>query len=201
MPPVFDTSKCSLPSIPAIGDFSFIADCAIPEAPPPIFECPDLSFDLPIAGPAGMPGKDGMPGQLGPCIDLNINGSVTALETYAEPSVTVTAEDMYPGGTPDQCGQVVNFRFGLPRAVLWRSGCGAPGGGLGNIGDYYLDICEPGNGNVYTKTLSGWGSPVGNIKGDPGNDTIMPCCPVTTYSSIVTGVYCQGNQLLIQYQS
>ena len=46
---VFNTNtKCSLPSIPAIGGFDFISDCTVPDAPPPIYECPDMEFTCPL---------------------------------------------------------------------------------------------------------------------------------------------------------
>jgi len=46
----------------------------------------------------------------------------------------------------------------------WFDGSGAPGGGLGNDDDYYLDT---DNGDVYQKQLGSWGV-VGNIEGPQG---------------------------------
>ena len=54
---------------------------------------------------------------------------------------------------------------------VWYEGAGGPGSGLGSVGDFYLD----GNtGNVYTKTILGWGSPVCNIKGPSGGGGTRP---------------------------
>ena len=66
MPSVFDTTKCGLPSVPAIGEFIFIADCTVPQAPPPIYDCPDLDLELPNTGPIGPGGPPGPPGPAGP---------------------------------------------------------------------------------------------------------------------------------------
>jgi len=47
----------------------------------------------------------------------------------------------------------------------WYSGAGVPSGGLGGVGDYYLDTS---NGDVYTKAVTGWGIPIDNITGPVG---------------------------------
>jgi len=47
----------------------------------------------------------------------------------------------------------------------WLNGSGAPSGGLGSNGTYYLDTA---NGDVYVKVSGSWGSPVTNIKGPTG---------------------------------
>ena len=48
----------------------------------------------------------------------------------------------------------------------WLTGAGAPGGGTGQNGDFYLDTT---NGDVYgPKTGGVWGAPVANIKGPTG---------------------------------
>lgn len=433
MPSVFDTTKCDLPSIPAIGDFAFIADCTVPSAPPPIYECPDIDFELPIAGPAGPigpPGPAGAPGADGacpsiavslatslaynkkiprpkitsklikkqnssfpcqnslslsiglslpcpdvdfggsltydrtvvrpkfdvirtdkypdtdqcgdnislalslpcpdigfsatleyskkadvpairistenkypdtdqcgelvsiglslpcpevefagdlkfgksvttakfevtktekypdtdqcgdnvslalslpcadvdfeaqvkqnkavnqakvttlktpkypdtdqcgdnvsfgfslPCADINFDTSLTVLPAGTQPTLELDVTDKYPD--TDQCGTVLNFKFGLPSATAWCSGNGAPSVETCNDGDYYLDLLT---GNVYIKVNGAWTGPVTNLKGEDGESTTLPCCPATTYASIVTGVYCQGNQLIVQYQT
>jgi hypothetical protein len=94
----------------------------------------------------------------------------------------------------------------MPKTATWRSGSGVPPIWLGTNGDFYLNVGDGtplkiGNGDIYRKIRGLWGSPIGNIKGDQGDETTMPCCPMTTYASIVTGVYCQGNKLIVQYQS
>lgn len=272
---VFNTNtKCSLPSIPAIGNFDFISDCTVPETPPPIYECPDLEFDLPFAGPpgpagiAGPPGPPGVAGVAGiglcpeitisatgeitqkrgisfpaidvtanitnisvsssevcqkqldlniglslPCADIDFVGSVSLVGVSDAPSLEIEKHDKYPN--TDNCGSVIDFKFKLPRASVWRSGIGPPDNDLGEAGDYYLDLST---GDVYFKndnTLNDntWNGPITNLRGldgsngsdgrdgSNGSDGYMPCCPQTTYASIVTGVYCQGNQLIVQYQS
>jgi hypothetical protein len=265
MPSVFDTSRCSLSSIPAlpsVGTFTFIADCSVPDAPPPIYDCPDLDFEIPNLGPVGALGPAGAPGIDAPCTnvsisiaatnftyartvnnpkftfqitklqpsssisltsfvcqtdfaarmslslpcpDFTVSGSLTTL-AFGNSSATleVTREDKYP--ETDQCGEIVKFKFNLPKTATWRSGVGPPLTGLGTDGDFYLDLgdgtaLDIGNGDVYRKINGNWGTPITNIKGQDGSSGLMPCCPMTTYASIVTGVYCQGNQLLVQYQS
>jgi hypothetical protein len=97
---VFNTNtKCSLPSIPAIGGFDFISDCTVPDAPPPIYECPDMEFDLPFAGPAGpagVPGPPGAPGAAGagqcPEMSVSATGSVTQNKTINAPNMEIQAE-------------------------------------------------------------------------------------------------------------
>jgi len=56
---------------------------------------------------------------------------------------------------------------------VWYSGNGIPSDGIGVDSDYYLDVLT---GDVYTKTLGSWGSPVGNLtgpQGDPGFDNFQ----------------------------
>ena len=48
--------------------------------------------------------------------------------------------------------------------ALWHSGAGAPAGGTGSNGDFYLNVT---NGDVYEKAGGSWSS-VGNIKGPTG---------------------------------
>ena len=260
MPSVFDTSRCSLSSIPSIGDFTFIENCEIDDAPPPIYDCPSLDFDLPVvvpmgpAGPAGAQGLDApctvvslavesatiaynrgvsepridfqfLPVSLDPsissqvcennftarldlslpCPDFDFDTSLVTLP-YTDSSATLELETKNKFPETEQCGEVITFKFGLPHTAVWRSGIGPPPLGLGSNGDYYLNLgdgspLEIGNGDIYRKINNSWGSPITNIKGDDGASGMMPCCPATNYTSIVTGVYCQGNQLMVQYQS
>jgi hypothetical protein len=64
VPPVFDPDKCPVEEIERISDFVFIDDCAIPQSPPVIHECPDIGFAMPGGGPGG-PGSAGT-GSAGP---------------------------------------------------------------------------------------------------------------------------------------
>lgn len=79
------------------------------------------------------------------------------------------------GGIPDapSDGTTYGRKDGAWAAVgtggggsTWYDGTGAPGGGLGVDGDYYLDDAT---GNVYAKVGGSW-SVVANIKGAPGAD-------------------------------
>lgn len=51
------------------------------------------------------------------------------------------------------------------QGAAWYEGAGTPSSGLGKNGDFYLN---GSNGDVYTKTLLGWGSPICNIAGGGG---------------------------------
>jgi hypothetical protein len=53
---------------------------------------------------------------------------------------------------------------GVSGSVIY-SGAGAPSGGVGISGDYYIDT---GTADVYNKTGAGWGAPILNIKGATG---------------------------------
>lgn len=48
----------------------------------------------------------------------------------------------------------------------WLFGSGAPASGIGNLGDSYL---EQSTGDIYKKTASGWGDPIGNLQGGDGD--------------------------------
>lgn len=51
------------------------------------------------------------------------------------------------------------------RGSLWYTGAGAPGAGLGEVSDLYLDT---ETGSIYQKTGSGWGSPLFTVQGPAG---------------------------------
>jgi len=55
--------------------------------------------------------------------------------------------------------------FGTGGGAEWHVGAGAPSPILGAVGDFYLNSS---NGDVYEKTLPGWGTPVCNITGPVG---------------------------------
>lgn len=66
----------------------------------------------------------------------------------------------------------------------WLFGDGVPSAALGNIGDSYL---EQSTGNIYKKTESGWGSPIGNLAGGDGDKfwsgPYDPTDPENTYQT------------------
>ena len=200
---VFNPDRCGLPSIPEIDkdDFNFISDCLVPPAPPPIHDCPDLPWDIPIPFP-DIPDIPGFP-LLNTSFD--ISASLITLPLFvSSASLTLEKLDKFP--FDDRLGTLYNFKFALPKIATWRSGIGPPPALLGTDGDYYLNLGDGsplniGNGDIYRKINGIWTGPIGNIKGADGALTTMPCCPQTNYTSIVTGVYCQGNVLMVQYQS
>ena len=53
-------------------------------------------------------------------------------------------------------------------AAVWHAGSGAPGSGIGNVGDFYLDTAA---GNVYQKTGASAWTLEGNITGQAGGAT------------------------------
>lgn len=58
--PIFDPDKCpGLSSLSSLSSLNFIEDCEVPEAPPAIFDCPDLEIDVPAPGPIGPQGPQG----------------------------------------------------------------------------------------------------------------------------------------------
>jgi hypothetical protein len=59
--PIFNTSKCPVPALPPVSGAQWITDCHIPEAPDPIFSCPEF-IDIPVIGPGGLQGGLGPPG-------------------------------------------------------------------------------------------------------------------------------------------
>lgn len=268
MPSVFKPKICnnneSLSSIPSIGDFDLLPDYEVPDAPPPIYDCPELDFEIPNLGPIGPPGINGIPGFNAPCnnIKISASASLTFKKRITKPKLKFTVKPISqslnsdsissdvcltnlgmnldfslpcPGfyldmsasmvtldfdnssasldftrrdkaPETDGCGEVLTFKFAMPKTATWRSGFGPPPPWLGTNGDFYLNLGDGtplkiGNGDIYRKIKGLWGFPIGNIKGDKGDESFMPCCPQTLYASIVTGVYCQGNQLIVQYQS
>lgn len=120
-----------------------------------------------IAGPAGPPGVPGAPGSVWysgvgvPGVGLGIDGDFyldTANgDVYAKAGGVWGVVDNItgPAGAPGGAG--------APGAV-WFSGAGAPAGGLGIDGDYYLNTT---NGDVYSKAAGVWGI-IGNILGPQG---------------------------------
>ena len=61
--------------------------------------------------------------------------------------------------------------------AVWRDGTGAPGVGVGEIGDYYIDleVSGKGEGDIYRKGGGGW-TIQGNIKGSDW--TVNPGAPL-----------------------
>jgi len=59
MADAFDTSKCNVEAIDRLDSFTYVGDCAVPQAPPVIFDCLDIDTPLaipPIPGPTGTTG-------------------------------------------------------------------------------------------------------------------------------------------------
>jgi hypothetical protein len=87
---IFDITKCPVPALPALSDNRLIIDCSVPAAPQPVYECPDINFDIPTVlqgigpgggvGPAGPAGEDG-PGGTGDLI-VDASGLLCAWWTW-----------------------------------------------------------------------------------------------------------------------
>ena len=75
MADVFANSTCGLPYVEAIADFNFVSSCALPDPPPPIYDCPDVDINIPLVGLIGPTGPQGF---AGPCPTLNIQATAIA---------------------------------------------------------------------------------------------------------------------------
>jgi hypothetical protein len=65
----------------------------------------------------------------------------------------------------------------------WRSGSGAPGAGLGNDGDMYVNFA---NGDLYgPKAAGAWGATIGNIKGPAGTGNVSSDIGVSVVGELV----------------
>jgi hypothetical protein len=62
--PIFDPAKCPVPELPEITRFKLLADCAVPAAADPIFDCP-TTLDIPVVGVQGPQGAQGIQGPQG----------------------------------------------------------------------------------------------------------------------------------------
>lgn len=134
-----------------------------------------------IQGPAGAPGAPGAPGSVWyngsgpPAGGLGVDGDYyldnANGDVYFKTGGVwgVVGNITGPTGATGATGAA-----GAPGSV-WYNGSGPPAGGLGIVGDYYLDNS---NGDVYWKTGFGWGV-VANIEGpqgpqgDPGLETLQ----------------------------
>ena len=99
LPPLFDSSACSVPYIPRV-DLDFVQDCTILPAPPPIFDCPEveIAFDPPPPPTT--------------CPDIAADGSVTAADgDIPAVEITVTKSVNESG-----CQFQFDFDFVLPVA-------------------------------------------------------------------------------------
>lgn len=84
--------------------------------------------------------------------------SVLSSETLPTPATRDVGSGVGPPGPPGTPGAP-----GAPGAV-WYAGAGAPSGGTGINGDFYLNET---NGDVYTKSLGSW-TIIANIRGPAG---------------------------------
>ena len=130
------------------------------------------------AGVSGTPGSvwrnaDGAPsdtlGSDGDYYLNNINGSVYCKDAGHYTHVATIIGLQGPQGIQGNPGpQGPQGTPGTPGAA-WRNGSGAPTGGLGINGDYYLD---DDNGDVYFKSGGSY-SVIANIEGPQGNQGIQ----------------------------
>jgi hypothetical protein len=90
MAPIFDITKCPVPSLGPISLLPFISDCSIPDAPLGIFECPDIDLNFPIEP---KPGGDGPPGLQGPSGSAGIDGPPGAAGATGPPGAAGICEE------------------------------------------------------------------------------------------------------------
>ncbi len=91
-----------------------------------------------------------------------VSGAVTTATGYRKVTVAYVAG---PGGFSAADPVALGFaRTG--NTVRWQSGAGAPSGGTGNDGDYYLNTTT---GDVYLKTAGAWGASLVTLKGTNGS--------------------------------
>ena len=118
-------------------------------------------------GPQGDPGPEGpqgLQGEAGPQGPQGLQGEKGDPFVYADFTVDQLAALTGPQGEPGAEGPKGDKGDkGDPgfHGSYWHNGNGAPGAGLGEIGDYYLDA---DTGDVYERDLSSWNL-VANIKG------------------------------------
>lgn len=126
-----------------------------------------IEVDVPgLPGPQGNPGTNGAPGSkfysgtgapgagLGIVGDWYINDANGDLYEKTGASTWTLRDNLT--GPPGATGQ----------AEGWSSGSGAPAGGVGAVGDWYLDTTA---GDVYEKTGASTWTLRGNIKGPAGS--------------------------------
>ena len=100
--PLFDPAHCPTPFVP-LEDFTFIDDCLIPPAPPPIADCPDveLTYDPPIQEPSC------------PTIVINTSAKASIGGTYCDdPEFRITV-DTAPDNSCGSCRVVQNWDLEL----------------------------------------------------------------------------------------
>ena len=123
-------------------------------------------------GPQGVPGQDGTSMRTGigaPTDALGQNGdSYIDLDTwnfYVKDNGTWTLKGNIKGAAGSQGGQGEQGNPGQNGSSV-LTGAGAPEADNGEVGDSYIDTLT---WDFYVKTNTGWGTPVGNIKGGQGN--------------------------------
>ena len=143
------------------------------------WEIDGVKTDVKAQGPQGPIGPQGPAGTsvtVGHGVPDNNNGNVG--DTY----IDLDSGNVYQKGNegwgspvdnsgiavpyvgPDGTWYIGNTSTGVQaQGASILSGSGAPTDGDGSVGDSYIDAS---NGDIYVKTDAGWGTPVGNIKGD-----------------------------------
>jgi hypothetical protein len=112
MADLFDITKCPVPALPALTDSRILMDCSVPAAPQPIYQCPDIDFDVPLPAPEPAQGADGPPGDPGddglqglPCTPTPAGGAPCSYWIWCGPtgllsSVSVSASASSADGCP-----------------------------------------------------------------------------------------------------
>lgn len=126
MPPVFDTTRCPVSSIPAVGDFTFISDCTVPVAPSSVFDFPDIPISGPPAptgggsgtGPQGPPGPPGARGEPGPQGDPGPTGATGPAGPTGATGATGPAGPTGPQGPQGPSGTGAQITGGGGQVVI-----------------------------------------------------------------------------------
>ena len=118
-------------------------------------------------GTPGTPGSVWYEGSGAPSGGTGIDGDyyldVANGDVYQKATGSWSSIGNIKGATGAAGSNGTNGTNGAPGSV-WYEGSGAPSGGTGIDGDYYLDVA---NGDVYQKATGSWSS-IGNIKGPAG---------------------------------
>ena len=132
MAPLFEQSSCALPFVPEV-DFRFISDCTILPAPPPVFDCPDITIPY------------DPPPQKIPCPSFTASATITVVSQEDVDAGSACANDVNLIVTQeeDDCGQCrtqFDFDFNLCFPSLTQGPTGPTGtiGPTGPTGPYGL---------------------------------------------------------------
>jgi len=115
-PPIFDTRKCAVETLPSVLNKPVVTNCHVPEPPPPIYDCGNLTLDIPPPAPVGTPGVQGLPGPQG------LQG-FDGIQVSGPPGIQGPGGPQGPPGSPQG-----------PQGIAGLQGPAGPQGPQGGIG-------------------------------------------------------------------